>query len=83
MAATTRTTVADRQRRASRTRPSAAFGLWPPSAAYVALCLATLVTVIALLLTYQAKRGPMRESVAAVARGEVVDLSRVTRPGRH
>ncbi len=80
MAATTRTTVADRQRRASRSRPSAAFGLWPPSAAYVALCLATLVTVIALLLTYQAKRGPMRESVAAVARGEVVDLSRVTSP---
>ncbi len=79
-ATTTRTTAADRQRRALGPRPSAALRLWPPSTAYLALCVATLVTTIALLLAYQAKRSSIGDSLAGVERGDVVDLSRVTGP---
>jgi cell division protein FtsW (lipid II flippase) len=77
---TTRTTMAERARRAMRDRPSQA--LWPPSTAYLALCVATVVTASALLLTYEAKRASIRDSVAGVARGDVVDLSRLTSPER-
>jgi cell division protein FtsW (lipid II flippase) len=80
MATTTRTTVADRQRRGSRVQPAAWLALWPPSTAYVALCVATFVVTIALLLAYQAKRSSIDDSVAAVARADVVDLSQVTGP---
>jgi cell division protein FtsW (lipid II flippase) len=75
---TTRTTVADRSRRAT-TRPRS-IAVWPPSPAYIALCVATLITAIALLLTDQAKRGAIGDSVASIGRGEVVDLSRVASP---
>ena len=79
-ATTTRTTAADRRRRALSPRRSDTLGLWPPSPSYLALCVATLVTTMALLLAYQAKRDGMRDSVARVERGDVVNLSQVTGP---
>ena len=72
---TTRTTVLDRTRRADS--PLRAATSWPPPLDYVALCLATLVTLTGLFLAYQAKRVAMHDAVAAVQRGQVVDLSRV------
>jgi cell division protein FtsW (lipid II flippase) len=77
---TTRTTAAERQRRAPRASSSALVGLWPPSPAYAALCVATLTTVIALVLVSQAKRGAIDESLGGIARAQIVDLSRVTGP---
>ncbi|HUE85445.1 MAG TPA: FtsW/RodA/SpoVE family cell cycle protein [Vicinamibacterales bacterium] len=77
-ATTTRTTAAERSRRSMMTRPSIA--IWPPSTADIALGVATLVTAVALVLTYYAKRDAMHDSIAGVERAEVVDLSRVTGP---
>ncbi len=59
-------------------RPSIA--IWPPSTGYVALCVATLITAVALALTYQAKRIAIADSLAGARSAGVVDLSRVTGP---
>lgn len=50
------------------------------SAEYGALCVATVITIAALLLAYQAKRTAMRDVADRIARGHVVDLSTVKDP---
>ena len=78
MTATTRTTPAERLRRSTMSRPLKA--MWPPSTGYIALCVATLITAIALALTYQAKRIVIGDILAAAGTDRVIDLSRVTGP---
>jgi cell division protein FtsW (lipid II flippase) len=73
---TTRTTADDRSRRSRA--PLTTLTAWPPPLEYLALCAATLVTLTGLLLVYQVKRSTMRDTVAAVQRNEIVDLSRAT-----
>jgi cell division protein FtsW (lipid II flippase) len=75
---TTRTTVLDRSRRSNRQLSS--FVVWPPASHELALYVATILTVVALSLAYQAKRPAMRDAVAAAQQGAVVDVSRVTNP---
>ena len=66
---TTRTTVIERSRRGTAAMVS--LTTLPGAADYVALCVATLITVVALLLTYQAK------TLENAAPGQLTDLSQV------